>query len=531
MTPAQIAREALRRLAVERRIPSPENYGDLYNEIAGKDGADTEGRAEEQRLTHAANSLASAGRHTEAAARVIAALADRTWPSSRTALLAMIEPWLEPHAHGGPAGEAAASPPAGVAHGEMLRDILARLLESGVAAHLSENDDLLVEGRMLAGRVRKAHDESALAAVSQDLLAYCARLEERSAALKSLRDGLARLLRLLIENTTELIVEDTWVRDQLALVRDIVAQSPADLEAMEEAEQFLREALKRQGEFKRALAESKAALREMAAAFAAHLASMTADTGSYGEALEGHAERVRRAPDMAALKAAVDALLADTRGMRARTAERHREWVATRERAAAAEKRVQELENEIACTTRRLIEDHLTSTLNRRGLDEFYSREAARAERSGKPLAVAMLDVDDFKKMNDRLGHQAGDKALAHLAHVIKKTIRPSDIVARYGGEEFLLLLPETGLEQGEALVARLQRELTRHFFLHNNERVLMTFSAGLTLWRPGEDQASLIARADAALYDAKRTGKNKVVAAPLAGPRPAVPLPAAAAA
>jgi diguanylate cyclase len=124
-----------------------------------------------------------------------------------------------------------------------------------------------------------------------------------------------------------------------------------------------------------------------------------------------------------------------------------------------------------------------------------------------------MLDIDNFKALNDRVGHQAGDRALVHLAGVVGRSLRPSDTIARFGGEEFVLLLPHTPLEEAMAVMTRLQRELTRRFFLHNNERLLVTFSAGLTAWRSGEPQEAALERADSALYEAKRAGKNRVCA------------------
>ena len=152
--------------------------------------------------------------------------------------------------------------------------------------------------------------------------------------------------------------------------------------------------------------------------------------------------------------------------------------------------------------------------LNRRGLEDAYQREAARAERTGAPLCVGLLDVDNFKLLNDTHGHQTGDEALQHLVRVTKRTMRPSDVLARYGGEEFMLLLPDTRQDEAIEVMVRLQRNLTKAFFLHNNERVLITFSAGVTLRRGGEPQASAIDRADRALYKAKRSGKNRVCAA-----------------
>ncbi len=109
---------------------------------------------------------------------------------------------------------------------------------------------------------------------------------------------------------------------------------------------------------------------------------------------------------------------------------------------------------------------------------------------------------------------KAGDQALIHLTNVIKETLRPTDEVARYGGEEFIIIMSETGLEEAMATVTRLQRELTKKFFLHNNERKLITFSAGVALRIAHEASEDVIARADKAMYQAKKTGKNRVVAA-----------------
>jgi diguanylate cyclase len=159
-------------------------------------------------------------------------------------------------------------------------------------------------------------------------------------------------------------------------------------------------------------------------------------------------------------------------------------------------------------------EDQLTKTLNRRGLDEAWATEAARAERQQSPLCLAVLDLDNFKHLNDRLGHQAGDRALVHLTEVVRQALRPSDIIARYGGEEFVVLLPHTPADEAVSVMVRLQRELTRQFFMHDNERVLITFSAGVAERRVDEPRDSLLKRADTALYEAKRAGKNRVLPA-----------------
>jgi diguanylate cyclase len=124
------------------------------------------------------------------------------------------------------------------------------------------------------------------------------------------------------------------------------------------------------------------------------------------------------------------------------------------------------------------------------------------------------MDIDHFKNLNDNLGHDAGDDALAHLAQVTRAALRPTDVLARYGGEEFVIILPETDMDEGVRVMTRVQRELTKNFFLHKNERVLVTFSAGVAQRFGTEAADSVMKRADFAMYQAKHSGRNRVVGA-----------------
>jgi diguanylate cyclase len=160
-------------------------------------------------------------------------------------------------------------------------------------------------------------------------------------------------------------------------------------------------------------------------------------------------------------------------------------------------------------------EDPLTHSLNRRGLDDEFAREASRADRYKAPFCLAVLDIDNFKALNDLRGHQTGDEALVHLVKIAKEELRLTDHIARLGGEEFLVILPNTPLDEAAKIITRLQRSLTKKYFLDNNEKVLITFSAGVCERVQGESQEASIARADAAMYQAKQTGKNRVCTAP----------------
>jgi two-component system chemotaxis family response regulator WspR len=159
--------------------------------------------------------------------------------------------------------------------------------------------------------------------------------------------------------------------------------------------------------------------------------------------------------------------------------------------------------------------DGLTGIANRRRFDEAAHVEWQRGWRQHTPLALLLCDVDHFKLYNDHLGHPAGDLCLKKTAAVLTGQLkRPADLAARYGGEEFALLLPDTdlagALRVGEACRAGLERLALPH---PGAPRGLVTMSTGVACIVPDEDNTleDLIARADAALYEAKRTGRNRV--------------------
>lgn len=158
-------------------------------------------------------------------------------------------------------------------------------------------------------------------------------------------------------------------------------------------------------------------------------------------------------------------------------------------------------------------EDPLTGLPNRRELDEVLPVEFARAQRSGHPLTYVMMDLDFFKKYNDRRGHDAGDALLRGASQAWARQLRPTDLIARYGGEEFSLLLPSCDADQASALVDRLRSYVPDH----------QTFSAGIATWDSDETTQALMHRADQALLQAKKAGRNRSM---IAGREPQVTLP-----
>ncbi len=163
------------------------------------------------------------------------------------------------------------------------------------------------------------------------------------------------------------------------------------------------------------------------------------------------------------------------------------------------------------------VRDSLTEAFNHRYFQETLAREIARHERSGQPLALVMLDIDDFKKINDRWGHPVGDLVLSGLVEELTKGVREMDTVARYGGEEFALIFPETTPAKAWVVADRLRNRVAGRLFVAPNldHALGVTISLGLSSFP--EDAGSkrlLIERADQALYQAKRSGKNCLVTA-----------------
>jgi diguanylate cyclase len=156
--------------------------------------------------------------------------------------------------------------------------------------------------------------------------------------------------------------------------------------------------------------------------------------------------------------------------------------------------------------------DPLTRLFNRRHMTQLAKKELSRYERNGYPLSVILLDIDHFKVINDRYGHEAGDYVLKEVARVIKEQLRTQDLIARWGGEEFLVILPDTSIGRAEAGAERIRTGLLAHHWqTPGGEEVELTISAGVSEFRPGDDLNAAINRADRALYRGKNNGRNRV--------------------
>ena len=163
--------------------------------------------------------------------------------------------------------------------------------------------------------------------------------------------------------------------------------------------------------------------------------------------------------------------------------------------------------------------DALTGLLNRRAIDEILSQEEQRARRLSGPLSVLMIDIDHFKRINDSQGHGVGDRALQHLAAVMRTQLREIDHLSRWGGEEFLAVLPATSAAEALVMAERLADRVRSLPLVNDDIRLGLTVSIGVAEWLgPDDTVLQLLGRADAVLYQAKRNGRDQVRAADPAG-------------
>jgi diguanylate cyclase (GGDEF)-like protein len=172
-----------------------------------------------------------------------------------------------------------------------------------------------------------------------------------------------------------------------------------------------------------------------------------------------------------------------------------------------------ELEASRLALARMATHDGLTDIFNRRYFDTCFAAESLRTVRVRQPMSVLMVDADEFKKINDRYGHATGDRVLQGIAAACAATLRPYDVLARYGGEEFVALLPSTTLEQACEIAERVRAAVESLTILSATDQPIpVTVSLGVGTLQPDDDAnpETILLQADKALYEAKRSGRNR---------------------
>lgn len=237
------------------------------------------------------------------------------------------------------------------------------------------------------------------------------------------------------------------------------------------------------------------------------IASVGEGTVTYGRALQDFSGNVADASTAEDLTTLITGMLGETKGMT-----RQIDELQTKVRETGAE--VSELREKLAYAELASKTDGLTHTANRRHFDEALRDAAANSVENGEALSLVMADLDHFKTLNDKYGHQVGDQVLKIVGKTMVQCVKGQDTVARYGGEEFAVILPNTDATGAAALAERIRETISKKKLVKKGTDVdigPITISLGVTAYVPGEPLGDFVERADRALYSAKRAGRNRV--------------------
>jgi diguanylate cyclase len=390
-----------------------------------------------------------------------------------------------------------------------IADALHATVHAGLPASEPRAAELADELAGLAARVSR---EGATPALADAVADVCHRVRRLFGLRHELVDELLALCHSLTDGIADLAEDRRWAEGQAEGMR-LRLQGAAGARAVRAARELLEETRAAQRSLQTERAHARDALKDMVRQVLAELGELGSATGRFSDQMASYAQAIEAADSLDSLAAAVHEMLDESRTVHALVSGARDRLAAEHARATALESRVLGLEADLRRLSDEVSTDALTQVANRRGLAQAFEQETARVLRDGAdqaPLAVGLIDIDNFKKLNDSLGHAAGDVALQSLAARVKEWLRPVDHIARFGGEEFVLLLPGTPVDEAQQVLTRLQRRLSASLFMHEGKEVFVTFSAGVTAWRPGEAVDVSLSRADEGLYEAKRTGKNR---------------------
>ena len=361
------------------------------------------------------------------------------------------------------------------------------------------------------------HIEGISEARASQIEALCERAAWVVLHRQNLTDQLGTLCIELTDSVTDLAEDESWAQGQSTVMRARLAEG-FTARSVKSVSELLRVTRQRQAGLRVERTTARESLKSMIQSMLTDLGELGQQTGRFQDSVSRYADVVESADSLESLAGVVREMVAESRAVHEVVSQTRQRLNDEHQRAGALTKKVDALESELKRLSSEVSTDPLTQIANRRGLLQAFEAERARSERGSAGnagnakagLCVGLLDIDNFKILNDKLGHGAGDEALKALALVVTNTLRPTDVVARYGGEEFVVLLPETAVDEGQQILSRLQRSLTGGLFMHEDKKVLVTFSAGVTAYRDSERIEDALERADRALYEAKRTGKNR---------------------
>lgn len=252
----------------------------------------------------------------------------------------------------------------------------------------------------------------------------------------------------------------------------------------------------------------RSAIRAMIAKLSAELGDIDKGMNEYGIALEDCAKELEKAPEVKTLDEIVQRLISETKKCRDSTQN-------SCAQVSQLSNEIEKMKASLAEMSEAAMEDALTGIANRRAFDEAMEKHIADARKDKTPVCLILLDIDLFKRVNDKFGHIVGDRVLRFVAEMIKRSVKGHDFVARFGGEEFAIILPNTGCEGATVVARSILNNVSNTRLKVNKEGESLgkiTLSGGVACLKNDDDMESLIDRADANLYQAKNSGRNGII-------------------
>jgi diguanylate cyclase len=527
---AHIAKATLTRLAQSRLEPTPENYARAWIDVGGaapprpKPAAPTppidDGALWAQLVDQLVRGMEQGSRQWTVARKkdsikhVVASSGNQA-QRLRERLTQLVGAWQKDGPFDGPAEVRSDEPsvPAEAAAGAWPQ-VAASFEQTLRAALPSDDANAATVARELNAQAQRWRGAGADSALAAEVEATCAQARRVFVQRHHLVDELGKLVRALGEGLIDLAEDESWARGQAEAMRASLSGEGSgeslSVRGVRAAADMLTQTRLQQQRLRGERDRARGALRALVESLSSELQALGGQTGRFSDELTRCTEDLEHADSREQMTSVLHQMLTASRSVQTEVADASARISASRVQADELNTRVRQLEGELQRLSEEVSTDALTQVANRRGLAQAFDVESARSQREGRPLAIGLIDIDNFKKLNDSLGHGAGDVALKTLAAQVRAALRPVDHVARFGGEEFVVLLPGSALAAAQEALTRVQRSLSMGLFMHEGREVFITFSAGVTLWQNGEPLGSALERADSALYEAKRAGKNR---------------------
>ncbi len=316
-------------------------------------------------------------------------------------------------------------------------------------------------------------------------------------------DRVTRLLITCFEGICSLLPETEALHDKLTSMLQVLKKAirvkPVSDFAKEIQDYFVKRKL--EDDFRATERdEMKQILVELTEIFKGTVSA----SGEFGDEVKAQLDEIQKLDSLSDMRVVKDRIVAGLQKMRDQSLSLKKELESYRQITTSLSQR---LEHSQAMA----LVDALTNVLNRSAYDLKIGQLIRAFARHKEPAALMVVDIDYFKKINDKYGHKAGDNVLASVAASLRDTIRTSDTVFRYGGEEFVVILDRITVENAENLAEKVRKRVEKDYFVDKDLTIKVTVSIGLTGLQEGDTELVVFERADRAMYESKRKGRNKV--------------------